>query len=137
MGFRHLIQVLLLCFSFCAQAQTFGIHTFSLHERPGMNNTNPGVYVRFDNGLTVGTYFNSHRKQSTYAGWSFETGKWHGLTAAVTAGAVTGYAQKVSVLLVPSIALHSDAGTARLGIVPRPPVRGGCGAVHLMFERHF
>jgi hypothetical protein len=137
MGYRHLIQFLFLCFSFGAQAQTFGVHTFSLHERPGMNNTNPGVYVRFDNGATVGTYFNSHRKQSTYAGWSFETDELHSLSAAVTVGVVTGYSQKVSALLVPSIALHTSLGTARIGIVPRPPVRGGCGAVHLMLERHF
>ena len=120
-----------------AHAQTVGLHLFSAHEQPGMNNTNPGVYVRLDNGLTLGTYFNSVRKQSAYAGWTFETPEWNRLTAAITIGAVTGYATKVTALAVPSAAFHTEPVTVRVGIIPRPPVKGGSGALSLMIEHHF
>ena len=131
------IFLLYLLFAGSAQAQTFGIHAASIHEKQGMNNTNPGAYVRFENGATFGTYFNSIRKQSNYIAWSFETEQWHRLSAAITVGAVTGYQAKLSALIVPSIAYHSNAATVRIGIVPRPPVHGGSAALHLMVERHF
>lgn len=74
-----------------------GVHTVSVHmergEGRGWNNSNPGVYMRWDNGLTVGTYRNSLYKQSAYLGWTLvdKTD-----TLAVTLGVVSGYDKVVS-----------------------------------------
>jgi len=115
-------------------AQVVGIHLVSVHGKEGMNNFNPGVYARLDNGLTAGTYYNSHRRQSFYAGYTIETvGK---ISLALTGGVVTGYA-KTMPLLVPSVAYKFSEATIRLGFIPKPPVRGSCSALHLMAERHF
>jgi hypothetical protein len=118
-----------------SQAQTVGLHLASVHEAQGMNNTNPGAYYRSATGWTAGAYRNSVRRNSVYAGKTWETSTWHGLSAAVTAGGVTGYGGKVTVLLVPSVAYSGGLGAVRIGIVPRPPVHGGQGALHLMVER--
>lgn len=76
-----------------------GAHLVSAHSSPGLNNTNPGLYVRTESGFTAGAYENSisrtrlsgnngSRRTSTYAGWSWETDSrnW-----AITLGGVTGY----------------------------------------------
>lgn len=76
-----------------------GAHLVSAHSSPGLNNTNPGLYVRSESGFTFGAYENSisrtrfggnngSRRISTYAGWSWETDSrnW-----AITLGGVTGY----------------------------------------------
>ncbi len=120
-----------------ACAQSVGVHTVSVHEKPGFNNTNPGLYVRHDNGLTLGFYNNSYSRQSVYVGYTIETAPWHNFSAAMTVGGVTGYpAAKVMVLAVPSIAYHFGDSAVRLGIVPRPPRAGAAAALHLMFETH-
>lgn len=135
---KRIIFALLLSFSAVAGAQTIGLHTVSAHEHSGMNNTNPGLYVRFDNGLTAGFYRNSYREQSAYLAWTVESAQWHNLSAAITAGGVSGYpSARVMALVVPSVAYHVGESAVRLGIVPRPPKTGAAAALHLMLERHF
>jgi hypothetical protein len=130
-----------------AHAQTapaaIGLHLGSHHfsappaGHRGWNDSNPGVYARWANGFTVGTLYNSERRQSVYAAWTWETQRWHGLTAALTAGAITGYAATVSPLL-------SISGTVALG--PRAALRlnllpkahpGGSAVAHLSAEWRF
>lgn len=122
--------LLLLLFAAASNAQTFGLHIASAHAHGGYNAFNPGVYARLDNGVTFGTYRNSHSKQSAYLGYTWQTGG--ALSYALTAGAVTGYERSVSPLLAPSIAYRG----IRLGIIPRP-MKGGSAALHLMVERHY
>lgn len=122
-------------FMVSVQAQTAGLHVASVHEAEGMNNVNPGVYFRSAGGWTGGVYRNSIRRTSVYAGFTWSTSDWHGLSAAVTAGGVTGYQGAVTVLLVPSVAYTGELGAVRIGMVPRPPTRGGQAALHLMLER--
>jgi hypothetical protein len=130
------IIVALLFLASVAQAQTVGIHTISAHTNGGMNNVNPGLYIRHG-GVTFGTYRNSHRKQSAYLGYTWETEQWHSMTVAVTAGAITGYPRaSVMPMLVPSVAYHFGQHAVRVGIVPKPPIHGSSAAVHLMFETH-
>jgi hypothetical protein len=121
-------------FALAAQAQTFGVHVASVHSGDGMNNFNPGAYVRFDNGLTAGTYLNSHKRQSAYVGYTLETAG--ALSIALTVGVVSGYKGSWA-LVVPSAAYHTKYGSVRLGFVPKPPVDGSCSALHLMLERKF
>ena len=54
-----------------AEGLVIGLHVVSLHSSPGLNNTNPGVYVKTQAGYTAGTYFNSERRQSFYLGRTF------------------------------------------------------------------
>ncbi len=126
------IFVLLALFVGAANAQTFGLHLVSGHAHGGYNNVNPGVYVRLDNGATLGTFRNSHSRQSVYAGYTVEK-SWNGFSAALTVGGITGYKEaSVMVLAVPSVAYSG----VRLGIIPRP-MKGGSAALHLMVEKHY
>jgi hypothetical protein len=153
--------ILLLLFPVWASAQTVGLHLVSGHTQGGLNNTNPGIYARFDSGLTVGAYRNSFRRNSVYLGYTVETSPTDRLSVAVTAGAITGYQReewcgrclngnigtksnpcfagdggKVSPMLVPSIAYRHGEYAARFGIIPDAS-RKSIRAVHLMVERHF
>lgn len=119
-----------------AFAQTVGVHLVSTHGDDGYNNTNPGIYVRFDNGFTVGSYLNSYKRQSTYVGYTLEH-RAETLSAAVTVGAVTGYRKAVMPLLVPSVAYHIGPNAVRVAYAPKPPQGGGSWCLHLMAERHF
>jgi hypothetical protein len=123
--------LLLLLLIGSANAQTIGLHLASAHAHGGYNNSNPGIYLRLDNGVTFGTYRNSDRRQSAYLAYTWESTEWHRFSAGLTAGGVTGYDRKVSPMLVPSVAFSG----VRLGIVPRP--RGGSSALHLMVEHRF
>jgi hypothetical protein len=134
----RLFTLLALLCHFAASAQTVGLHLVSAHQHGGLNGINPGIYVRFDNGATFGTYRNSHRRQSSYAAWTFETEAVAGFSAALTVGAITGYpAAEVMPMLAPSVAYRVSDYAARLAIVPRPPLAGASAALHLMFETHF
>lgn len=99
--FRSILLAAVVALSSLAHAEgpaVMGLHLGSKHltasDAPGSrgwNETNPGVYARWANGVTVGAYQNSLFRTSVYAGWTWETGQRHGLSAAVTVGAVSGY----------------------------------------------
>lgn len=74
-------------------AQTVGLHLASVHvpAREGQRNFNPGIYIRFDNGVTAGTYANTLGKQTVYAGWTYEFDY-----VSVTLGVATGYQRTVT-----------------------------------------
>jgi hypothetical protein len=114
-----------------AVAGTWGLHLVSHHfPARDFNNINPGVYWRGDAGWTLGAYRNSLERTSAYAGYSW---KWR--TLALTAGGVTGYADDVQPLLVPSLALFSVRGvTARVAFIPRVEKRIESHVLHLMVE---
>ena len=76
-----------------------GLHLLSAHSTAGLNNSNPGLYVRTATGFTAGAYENSlsrtrfggndgSQRISTYAGWTWETS---GRTWALSVAGVTGY----------------------------------------------
>lgn len=135
---KLIVALFALAFHLCATAQTVGLHLVSAHQHGGLNGINPGVYVRFGNGATVGTFRNSYKRQSAYAAWTFETGHAAGLSAAVTIGAITGYpAAKVMPMLAPSVAFNFGASAVRLALVPKPPRHGTSAGLHLMVEHGF
>lgn len=112
--------------------ETVGIHAVSWHEKDGMNNVNPGIYGRWDNGFTAGTYYNSERRQTFYAGWTFADSS---DTFAVTVGAATGYMRaSVVPILVPSVRLPmTDRFSLRVSVAPVKDA----AAIHLSFEGRF
>ena len=110
-----------------AHAGTLGLHIGSQHfPAQQYNNFNPGAYYIHDNGATVGTYYNSERRQSVYAGWTWDSGPWR-----LQVGAITGYERaKVLPMVVPSVALGYGF---RLTVLPKVE-RSGSSVVHLMWE---
>lgn len=117
-----------------------GLHVGSQHfgkNADQFNNFNPGVYV-YHNGWTAGTYYNSERKQSVYAGYTWEYDITHRLAVGATLGVITGYSTaKVLPMLVPSASYRFAGSTsARLSFVPAV-TKHGASALHLMIERKF
>ena len=109
-----------------AKAQTVGMHIGSQHfPARDFNNINPGVYYISKDGYTVGTYFNSERRQSVYAGMTWDYGRFR-----IQAGAITGYQGKVLPMLAPSV--HLGEGF-RLTALP-PFGSQGSAVLHLSFE---
>jgi len=126
----------------CGQAKAdtrIGVHVGSQHfgrNAEQFNNSNPGLYL-YHNGWTAGTYHNSERKQSAYAGYTFEYAVTKRITASATVGVITGYSQGTMPMLVPSVAYRfSDQWSARVSFVPKIE-KGGAAAAHLSFERKF
>lgn len=125
----------------CGQAKAdtrVGLHLGSYHSTPGYNNTNPGVYV-FHNGWTAGTYYNSERNQSYYAGYTWEYPLGSMVRVGATAGVITGYKRAdVLPMVVPSVAVSIPGGfgtAARLSFIP--PVGGMPTVLHLSVEFRF
>ena len=110
-----------------AHAGTLGVHIGS-HHFPAQqyNNFNPGAYYIHDNGATVGTYYNSERRQSVYAGWTWDSGPWR-----LQVGAITGYERSaVLPMVVPSVAIGYGF---RLTVLPKVE-RDGSAVIHFMWE---
>lgn len=110
-----------------ASAGTLGLHIGSQHyPARAYNNANPGAYYIHDNGATVGTYYNSERRQSVYAGWTWDSGPWR-----LQVGAITGYKRSaVLPVVMPSVALGHGF---RLVVLPKVE-RNGSSVIHLMYE---
>jgi len=111
-----------------------GLHLATAHfGGHDLNAVNPGVYVRHESGATAGTFRNSYRRQSAYAGWTFET---PGRGLALTVGAITGYpAAKVMPMVAPSARLPlSSSGALRLAYIPKPLKSGTASGLHLSVE---
>lgn len=114
---------------------TIGAHIGSWHSEPGYNNVNPGLYV-VHNGWTVGGYRNSIRKDSFYAGYTFQYAMGR-VIPSLTAGAITGYRTSPAPLLAPSLAIQATADF-RVRILYLPKVRfTGAHVLHLAIERNF
>ena len=70
-----------------------GVHLVSMHvpSEPPDNNDNFGAYAKFGNGITLGGYRNTIRRDTYYAGYTWERGP-----LAVMLGVATGYQRKTS-----------------------------------------
>ena len=143
---RPRIGLALLAFlGSAAHAATFGVHLGSAHFPGGsyQNNFNPGVYVRTDDGITVGAYYNTLRRASVYAGYTFEYGP-----LGLLGGVVTGYQPKLidgvsygqGKTLTPMVALSLSLpplGGFKPMVMLVPPVRSSPAVLHLAFEHRF
>ncbi|MBK6007089.1 hypothetical protein JJB11_13385 [Ramlibacter ginsenosidimutans] len=110
-----------------------GIHLASLHsparDRYGSrwNDVNPGVYLRWSNGITVGGYRNSEWRDSIYAGWTWARSV---CGAALTVGVVTGYSKGTTPMLIPSLCLFKHY---RLTLLPKFDPKAA-SVLHLSIE---
>ena len=124
---KRIALILALALAGVAHAGTLGLHIGSQHfPAQQYNNANPGAYYIHDSGATVGTYYNSERRQSVYAGWTLDSGPWR-----LQVGAITGYERRaVLPMVVPSVALGHGF---RLVVLPKVE-RDGSAVTHLMWE---
>ena len=124
---KRVALIFALALSGMANAGTLGLHIGSQHfPAQQYNNANPGAYYIHDNGATVGTYYNSERRQSVYAGWTWDYGPWR-----LQVGAITGYLRAaVLPLIAPSVSLGYGF---RLTVLPKVERRGS-SVVHLTWE---
>ena len=152
MNARAILFAAALLLSFSAQAAEprsawapthVGLHIGSHHlsaaptGSPAWNDRNPGVYARWASGLVVGTLYNSERRQSAYAAYMLESPRWHGLSVAVMAGAITGYAKPIQPLAAVSAALDlADHATVRLSYLPKSHPKSSA-VLHLSAEWRF
>jgi hypothetical protein len=116
-----------------------GAHLMSYHDSGHYNNLNPGLYLQHASGMTVGSYYNSERKQSYYGGYTFKPlDRFPNLD--VTAGVVSGYSKVHTIpFVLPSYTVFkTDEGVrARLGYMPRIGSFQPVNVVHLMLEKQF
>jgi hypothetical protein len=142
------VIVVVLAFAFTPRANasellptTVGLHLVSHHfdapapGSPAWNNSNPGIYAKWSNGLTVGTLENSNRTNTTYVGWTFETPEVHRVSLALTAGLSTGYRQPFMVAASAAVAL-TDQARARVTWLPKAHAKAS-NALHLSAEWSF
>ena len=124
---KRLAILMALALAGAAHADTLGFHIGSQHfPAKQYNNFNSGAYYIHSSGATVGTYYNSERRQSVYAGWTWDYGPWR-----LQAGAITGYRRAaVLPMIAPSVSLGYGF---RLTVLPKVE-RDGSSVVHLMYE---
>ena len=124
---KRLAIMVALALAGAAHADTLGFHIGSQHfPSKQYNNANPGAYYIHSSGATIGTYYNSERRQSVYAGWTWDYGPWR-----LQAGAITGYRRAaVLPLIAPSVSLGYGF---RLTALP-PFGSQGSAVLHLSFE---
>ena len=124
---KRLTIMVALALASATHADTLGFHIGSQHfPAKQYNNFNPGVYYIHSSSATIGTYYNSERRQSVYAGWTWDYGPWR-----LQAGAITGYRRAaVLPLIAPSVSLGYGL---RLTVLPKAERRGSA-VVHLTWE---
>lgn len=119
-------------------SSTLGAHVASWHSSPGLNNVNPGLYVRLPVGFTAGVVRNSYDRNSTYVAWtvdkSWSLGRQWPLAIGVglTTGIISGYEKgpPLRPLVAPSFVVNMGKGGIRLAALKGEDAT----AVHCMFE---
>ncbi len=116
-----------------------GLHLMSHHDTGNFNNVNLGIYLKHDSGATVGTYYNSLKRQSYYGGYT--------LTPIdsipnldVTVGVVTGYPKMpVAPMVIPSYTFYKrdDGIRARAAFLPKFGDIQPANVIHFMVEKSF
>ena len=124
---KYLVLALAL-FAVPVQAEvTVGLHLVSAHSTENYNNENLGGYVKVDN-IVVGSYYNSIRRQSSYAAYI-----WHIGPVDLTTGLITGYKPEAVPLIAPSVAY----GGVRLTVIPQINGVTKVTVMHLSVEHTF
>jgi hypothetical protein len=113
-----------------------GLHLGSLHSATGFNDFNPGAYIEFENHITLGHYYNSNYRESSYAGYTYP----YDSNIELTLGLITGYPLfKYTPLIVPSYKFPKliQSATLRLAFIPRFFGVVQANVLHVMVESSF
>ena len=100
------------------------LHIAAYHAEPGYNNATPGIGalcpINGDWSLAAGTYFNSLRQQSVYAGAAWQPVRLGPVKAGLYGGGVTGYRDEISPFLALALSVPlSKTIDAHLIAVPK------------------
>jgi len=115
---------------------TIGLHLFSTHSASGFNNQNQGIYLEFENHITLGHYYNSIYRESNYAGYTYSLTNHIDLTLAL----FTGYSlYKYAPLLVPTYKVSNiyEDYSLRVALIPKVPKVIDANVLHAMIEKSF
>jgi hypothetical protein len=100
-----------------------GFESWHSNNRDDLNPHNTGIGIRLEGGWTLGTYYNSIRRWSTYAGrewqWKIFGTDEHALRIGAVAGAVTGYLGGVKALVLPELLVVWKPLEVGLIVIPR------------------
>lgn len=124
---RYLIALIMVGASAPSFALTMGLHIGSWHSNSIYNNINPGIYIS-KNNYVIGTYHNSIKRQSFYAGYNFQY-----KNVGITTGLITGYREKVLPFIFPSVKYKN----IRLLYIPKINKNLDSHVIHLMIEKEF
>ena len=101
------------------------------------------MYIRTDDGFTLGTYYNTLKRTSVYAGYTYEYGPF-----GIMGGAITGYEPKLinglnygqgkalTPIMAVSLRLPQFYGFAPM-LMLVPPFESSPAVLHVAFEHHF
>lgn len=125
-----------------ARAVELGLHLVSLHSQSrGMDGTEyrhvtPGLYLRTDDGITLGVASNSHGRGSVYAGLTWSSDAAAPVGAGLTLALVTGYdVAPVVPLVAPSLRVALGEQVAlRVIALPRWHPKQGASTVNFAIE---
>jgi len=100
-----------------------GFESWHSDNRDDLNPHNTGVGIRAPGGWTLGTYYNSIRRWSVYAGkewqWKLVGDDDQALRIGAVAGAVTGYKGGVKALILPEIMMVWKPVEVGIIVIPR------------------
>ena len=100
-----------------------GFESWHSDNRTDLNPHNTGLGVRFGGGWTIGTYYNSIRRWSTYAGYEWQWKLFgtddRAVRVGAIAGAVTGYRGGVKALVLPEIMMVWKPIELGIIVIPR------------------
>jgi hypothetical protein len=115
-----------------------GLHIGTKHfdTNQQWNDSNPGLYIKTEQGYTFGAYRNSEWNNSVYAGKTFTYKLSSSIEVGSTVGVLTGYKVGTMPFVLPSAAIKYDDYAVRIGYVPKINKQGAQG-FHLMLEKHF
>lgn len=112
--------------------EVMGVDIASAHAHSGMNSINPGIYARWSNGLTAGSYYNSERRMTVWGGYTLHDSDDR---FALMLGVGTGYGKRrFTPMVIPSVRLGLNETTSvRLSLAAAK----NNPAVHLSIEKRF
>lgn len=117
--------------------QSVRLHLGSWHDRPGYNNANLGLALRWKSGLVAGGFHNSLSRPSWYGGMIVPLYEKR-LQVELMAGVITGYSETgpLDVVAVPSLGWRlSSRSSVQVILIPHMVIPAN--AIHVMFERSF
>ena len=142
---RILGLALAACLGSQTHAATFGLHLGGIHfpNASYQNNMNPGMYVRTDDGFTLGAYYNTLRRTSIYAGYTYELGPFGLMGGVITGykpkmieGVTYGQGKTLTPIAALSLRLPRFYGFAPM-LMLVPPFKSSPAVFHLAFEHRF
>lgn len=112
----------------CLNVVAIGLHLLSVHDKPGYNDQNFGVYAQSECGFVVGGYYNSYSRPSVQLGWRAQDDR---VPLFLEVGGVTGYPGHA---IQPYAMAGVKLGPLRVGFVPHVRGINRTDMVHAMVQ---